>query len=287
MPKKKGRNNNAASNAHQPQAAAAVAPPASAAITPSPSSSSSFASSSSSSSSAASTSSSVSHHEFPSALARKETAASSATTNGSASVSSDDECLGRWQFGNAPGVQLSHNQYDVPYAYLPGNFASENRALRTAAENKQSLVYKSAMNIATAPGKQLFMTAFMLWMAGSGLHIFSLIMVAVSLWQPIQKLLSVNETFAKYSNSSADETGGGGGGSGGGSGSGAGGGGSGGSGRVSMLYPKFVFISFNLLAIGLVLYKCETLGLLPTSAIDWLPEIRVRAPAEWSVGGMI
>jgi len=133
------------------------------------------------------------------------------------------------------------------------------------------------MNIATAPGKQLFMTAFMLWMAGSGLHIFSLIMVAVSIWQPIQKLLSVNETFAKYSNSSGDDAGSGGGGS---------GSGSGGSGRVSMLYPKFVFISFNLLAIALVLYKCETLGLLPTSAIDWLPEIRVRTPAEWSIGGM-
>src|SRR4051812_21082031 len=45
---------------------------------------------------------------------------------------------------------------------------------------------------ATAPGKQLFMTALMLWMSGSSLQIFSIMMLVMAFWQPLQKLISVN-----------------------------------------------------------------------------------------------
>ncbi len=42
-------------------------------------------------------------------------------------------------------------------------------------------MYQSAMAIATAPGKQLFMTAFMLYMSGNTLQIFSIMMLVCSL----------------------------------------------------------------------------------------------------------
>jgi hypothetical protein len=47
------------------------------------------------------------------------------------------------------------------------------------------------MALATAPGKQLFMTMFMLWMSGSSLQIFSIMMLGMAFWQPLQKIFSV------------------------------------------------------------------------------------------------
>jgi hypothetical protein len=36
------------------------------------------------------------------------------------------------------------------------------------------------------------------------------------------------------------------------------------------MIPKLIFIGANLLGIAVALYKSQTLGLLPTSAADWL-----------------
>ena len=53
-------------------------------------------------------------------------------------------------------------------------------------------MYKSAMAVGKAPGGNLFMTAFMLWMSGSGIHIFSIMITVGALWTPLKGLFSVN-----------------------------------------------------------------------------------------------
>lgn len=37
------------------------------------------------------------------------------------------------------------------------------------------------------------MTAFMLWMSGSGLNIFTILFTAMALWNPIKSILAVNQ----------------------------------------------------------------------------------------------
>jgi hypothetical protein len=87
-------------------------------------------------------------------------------------------------------------------------------------------------------------------------------MLGVSLWQPIQKLLTIQQAFARYEDSS-------------------------GSNEVSMTVPKLIYFALNVLGVLLALWKCQSLGLLPTSPFDWMPHAPVRKPLEWSAGSVI
>lgn len=123
-------------------------------------------------------------------------------------------------------------------------------------ESKSDLVYNSAMALAQSPGSQLMMTAFMLWMSGNTLQIFSISMLAMAFWQPIQKIIGTNDTFAKYKDS-----------------------------KVDITLPKLVWIGINICAVFLALYKCQTMGLLPTAA-ELGPTPPVRPSVEFSAGGI-
>ncbi len=113
----------------------------------------------------------------------------------------------RWAFDES-GQVIIHHDVKVPSGFIAGHFDNRPDAKRSSSEDRaqDDLVYKSAMSIATAPGKQLFMTAFMLYMSGNTLQIFSIMMLGMALWQPIQKLMTVSSAFAKYAESHVDLT---------------------------------------------------------------------------------
>lgn len=50
---------------------------------------------------------------------------------------------------------------------------------------------------------------------------------------------------------------------------------------------KFVFFLGQLVNIALALYKCQSMGLLPTHASDWLAFVEPQARLEYSGGGLI
>lgn len=110
------------------------------------------------------------------------------------------------------------------------------------------------MNIATSPGKQVLMTAFMLWMSGSSLQIFSIMMLSMAFWQPLQKLFNVQKAFARYQGT-----------------------------EIDLLLPKLVYILLNLAGVGVALWKANALGLLPTSPTDWVTLRHVQTPLEQSL----
>lgn len=92
---------------------------------------------------------------------------------------------------------------------------------RPSCVSQAKLIEKSAMNVAMAPGSQLFMTGFMLWMSGSALGIFSIMTLGMALFQPIRRLFGVSTAFARYKDS-----------------------------KVDLTKPKLIFIGLNLLGIG-------------------------------------
>jgi len=51
------------------------------------------------------------------------------------------------------------------------------------------------MGVATATGKQLLMTAFMLWMSGNQIQLFSIMMVGMAMFSPVKALFSVNSSM--------------------------------------------------------------------------------------------
>lgn len=136
--------------------------------------------------------------------------------------------------------------------------AKEDDRQQARDESKHAdLIYKSAMSMATAPGKQLFMTMFMLWMSGNTLQIFSIMMLSIAMWTPLSEILNIATRFARYADSGVDLT-----------------------------LPKLTFIGLNLCGLAVGLYKCQTMGLLPTSVVDWVDH-DVRPALHVAGGGIV
>jgi hypothetical protein len=101
---------------------------------------------------------------------------------------------------------------------------------------------KHCMALATGPGKSLLQTAFMLWMSGTSIQIFSIYTTGNALVNPLKGIASINQVFGKFDNEEGVDT------------------------RL----PKLIFLSLQLLAVGVALYKCATMNLLPLTSADWL-----------------
>ena len=120
---------------------------------------------------------------------------------------------------------------------------------------------RHAMNIAYGPGKSLLSTAFMLWMSGSSIQIFSIMMTAMALFNPIKALAAINEPFRQFEKEEG----------------------------VDLKIPKLIFAALQVLSLGVALYKCSTMGLLPLTAADWieyLPKVSYLELAALPVNGL-
>lgn len=53
---------------------------------------------------------------------------------------------------------------------------------------------------------------------------------------------------------------------------------------MSSLMPRIAYACIQLASIGLGLYKCSSLGLLPTTSSDWLSFLPPKIPLERSYG---
>ena len=107
-----------------------------------------------------------------------------------------------------------------------------------------------------APGKNLFMTGFMLWMSGSTVHIFSMMFTMMAMKGPLTALFSINKAFKIIDD-----------------------------GTVNLMKWKLAFVGVNLVGLAMALYKCNSLGLLPLSSSDWVHLLPIKESEEWSGGG--
>ena len=95
---------------------------------------------------------------------------------------------------------------------------------------------KKAWEVALGPVKQLPMTAFMMYMSGNGLQIFSIMMVVMAFKNPIMGLFATNQAFQRFES----------------------------PGTVSQLFwIKVVYMWMQVLALGLGVWKVNQMGLLP------------------------
>ncbi|KAJ7063603.1 DUF1077-domain-containing protein [Mycena amicta] len=124
-------------------------------------------------------------------------------------------------------------------------------------ESYNELKEKRALDFAIAPAKQLPMQAFMLYMSGSGVQIFSIGIVFMLLLSPFKNIAGMNEAFAQFAPSTAANP------------------------KALKTLPgqKFVFVLCNILTLVVGLWKCRSMGLLPVGTGDWLAfETRGSAP---------
>ncbi|KAJ1649577.1 hypothetical protein IWQ61_009383 [Dispira simplex] len=122
---------------------------------------------------------------------------------------------------------------------------------------------KKAWDQSFSPAKSLPMTLFMMWMSGNSVQIFNLVITVMMFFQPVKALSSVHEAFKRFEapDSTTAVTGT----------------------DINLLFPKVVFVLLNLLQIVLGLWKCSNMGLLPTTASDWLAFEVPPTPLEYSM----
>ncbi|KAJ7298742.1 hypothetical protein O6H91_10G103300 [Diphasiastrum complanatum] len=133
----------------------------------------------------------------------------------------------------------------------------ESSVGRQKKEVDTSWKQQKAWEVAQAPFRNLFMMGFMMWMAGSTVHLFSIGITISALWQPISALQGVSKVFEPYQD-----------------------------GRTDILLPKLAYIAMNVAGLLLGLWKLNTLGLLPTHASDWVSSLPPPQMVEFSGGGI-
>jgi len=128
---------------------------------------------------------------------------------------------------------------------------SHKKASTAAAlDSHEALKVKRAWDFAISPVKSLPMQAFMLYMSGGGVQIFSMGIVAMLLFSPFKNLSAINTVFAPFapgppSSPSAKAL-------------------------TTLILQKLAYLACNILTLAVGLWKCRSMGLLPTGTGDWL-----------------
>ncbi|KAJ6546913.1 hypothetical protein B0H19DRAFT_1211659 [Mycena capillaripes] len=140
------------------------------------------------------------------------------------------------------------------------SMSSKSGASKTTApppEAYNQIKEKRALEFATAPAKSLPMQAFMLYMSGGGVQIFSIGIVVMLLITPFKNLAGMNDAFAQFAPTTAKNP----------------------KALTTLVLQKLVYIACNAMTLAVGLWKCRSMGLLPLGTGDWLAfETRGMAP---------
>jgi hypothetical protein len=109
-----------------------------------------------------------------------------------------------------------------------------------------------AMQIATRPGQQILMNAFMMYMSGNQLNVFSINITGSAILSPLGAIFSLDQAFAHI------------------------------PAKVDLQMAKLVFLALNLAWLGLGLYKMSSMRLLPTTSADWAFKVPFKEYLEQS-----
>ncbi|KAJ3274653.1 hypothetical protein HDV01_002495 [Terramyces sp. JEL0728] len=139
------------------------------------------------------------------------------------------------------------------------------------------LKIKKAWEMAISPSKTIPMNAFMLYMSGNAIQIFSIMVTVMLLWNSFNAIISCIVQFEQFqkvpvlgidvfdAGGSTFET----------------------IRRLKeskITLPIIVFAILNLANFGLGVWKCGSMGLLPTTSSDWLAFLPAKTVLEHVVG---
>lgn len=170
----------------------------------------------------------------------------------------------RWAIDLTDTDGRSPQTFPKPPGYMEQTGDEKDDRITKTKVDQAQLKLKKAKELAWSPAKTFMMTAFMLWMSGSGLHIFSIMVTFYAVYNPIKSACTVNTAFARFNDpkfSPIDKT--------------------------SLLSSKIMFVLLNLVAMSGALYKMSLMGLLPNTPSDWVSFLAVPPAAQFSSGGVV
>ena len=158
------------------------------------------------------------------------------------------------------------------YTYQSSQIHSE-----ASRETDHQLIVKKSWDIALGPIKQIPMNLFIMYMSGNSISIFPIMMVGMLFLRPIKALIQINSSnyhffgyylikiqliilfvFKAFKVIEGNQA----------------------------ILQKLIYLVGNLLCVALALYKCQSMGLLPSHASDWLDFIEPPLRIEFSGGGI-
>lgn len=143
--------------------------------------------------------------------------------------------MATWQLS----LDRSKESIPEPLGYSASSIDLEDskRQERDIKELKE----KKAWDLAKSPGKTIFTTVLFLFLTGSGLNIFTIISTAMFLFNAGKAIAGMSASFAPFEVEG-----------------------------LSLIVPKLMFIALNLVTLLAILYKLSIMGLVPTTAEDWI-----------------
>jgi hypothetical protein len=166
-------------------------------------------------------------------------------------------CLSFFSVRFAYSIDLNLKEHHEGFHTLSKIPASVGYANLVAAEHKRNVPstgatlqnstalvakrYSKAMAIATKPGQQFAMNAFMLYMSGKTLNIFSISTTSMAILTPLTSLVKLESTFGNL--------------------------------ECDTQMPKLIFVALNLAWLCLGMYKMTSMRLLPTTSADFTDSI--------------
>ncbi|XP_012278994.1 ER membrane protein complex subunit 4 [Orussus abietinus] len=161
----------------------------------------------------------------------------------------------KWALDFSQKAKFDKSELPFP----PGQYVGTGY-MQTVDHQRESdwnhLIIKKSWDLALGPLKQVPMNLFIMYMAGNSISIFPIMMVGMLIIRPVKALFTLQQTFKVIEGT-----------------------------RVSG--QKLVFFLGQLVNIALALYKCQSMGLLPTHASDWLAFVEPQIQIEYSGGGFI
>lgn len=140
----------------------------------------------------------------------------------------------------------------------PVGFSKQIAADIVTHDDGDRLIARRSWDIALQPIKQLPMNMILAWMAGNSFSLMSIMIVVMLFMKPIQSIFSLGSAFASLEQEGV-------------------------GGNIWLL--KIIYLLGNLTHLGLALYKCQSMGLLPTYNSDWIAFADQQAQMEMTVGG--
>jgi hypothetical protein len=102
-------------------------------------------------------------------------------------------------------------------------------------------------SLGMSPGGGIMQTCLMLWMCGSEIQMFSIMMLGMALSSPFKALANVSAVFAQFENDASVKS--------------------------ELFRAKLLYVALTLLSLGVALAKLHFMGLLPTAAVDWMDDV--------------
>ncbi|KAI1322307.1 hypothetical protein F5Y16DRAFT_404624 [Xylariaceae sp. FL0255] len=183
-------------------------------------------------------------------------------------MSSTSSPLPKWvaDLKSPPAPKSKNNGIPDPPGYpSQSNAVSKKQTAKDAksqprkqptTEEMDTLKIKKAWEVALAPIKNLPMTFIMMYMSGNSLQIFSIMMVYMAFKNPIMGLVGTAQAFERFESDTN---------------------------KSKMLQVKLAYVVMQLVALGVGIWKVNTMGLLPTTRSDWLAWEARREPLEFAV----